>query len=141
MNYELQQKNLRMCKSNMDSIKKPDLITNDQDLLTHIKDESIYEKLHDNFKYKIRELEQEKIILKALNEYILNNQVQPSDLIDFYLDILNSLIPVSAYVDFMLSGQYGALNEEQEEKLKIIKNTMSEIIQMKTINSIRSKTN
>ena len=125
----------------MNSIKKSDLAVNDQDLLTHIKNESIYEKLHDNFEYKIRELEQEKIILKALNEYILNNQVQPSDLIDFYLSILNSLIPVSAYVDFMLAGQYGALNEEQEEKLKIIKNTMSEIIQMKTINSIHSKTN
>ena len=125
----------------MDYVKKSDLIENDQNLFNHIKNENMYEKLHDNFEYKIKELEQEKIILKALNEHILNNQVKPSDLVDFYLGILSSLIPASAYVDFMLSGRYGPLNKEQEEKLKIIKNTISEIIKMKTINSIRSKIN
>lgn len=125
----------------MDYVKKSDLAENDQNLFNHMKNENMYEKLHDNFEYKIKELEQEKIILKALNEHILNNQVQPSDLIDFYLGILNSLIPASAYVDFMLSGLYGTLNKEQEEKLKIIKNTISETMKMKTINSIRSKIN
>ena len=125
----------------MCSVKKSDSVANDQDLFSHFKNDSMYEKLHDNLEYKIRELEQEKIILKSLNEYILNNQVQPSDLIDFYLSILDSLIPISAYVDFMLLGQYGTLNKEQMEKLKIIKNTISELIKMKTINSIRHKAN
>ena len=78
-------------------------------------------KLDERISHRIRELEQEKIILKGLYDYMNEEKISSDKFIDTLSDrIKNPLVPIKAYVDMLLDGHFGDLNEEQKKRLEII---------------------
>lgn len=78
---------------------------------------------------EVRELKQEKMILLALNNYLSNTAITPYDFSKNFVDeFKNSVTPMTAYVDMLIEGKFGDLNEGQKEKLQIIKESISKIL-------------
>ncbi|MEO9276323.1 MAG: histidine kinase dimerization/phospho-acceptor domain-containing protein [Nitrososphaera sp.] len=78
--------------------------------------------LNDKTLHKIKELKQEKMILKELYK-ILNDEKITTDMLlsDISDKLKNPIVPIKAYVDMLLEGYFGKLNKKQKEKLELIK--------------------
>ena len=82
-------------------------------------------KLKMNIRHKVNELEQEKIILQALRQYLEEEKKSFDNFAENISDkIKNPIVPVKAYVDMLLEGHFGDLNEKQKEKLKVIRESV-----------------
>lgn len=102
-----------------------DSFVSDKIRRNRIKDEIKYKILHNKLSYKIKELEQEKIVLKALNDYLANEKILSNKFLTYTDKFRNSITPIKAYVDMLLEGHFGDLNDKQKERLKIIKESLS----------------
>jgi hypothetical protein len=72
--------------------------------------------------HKINELEQEKIILQTMNDYLNEEKISLHEFMTNLSDkAKNFMVPTQAYVDLLLEGHFGDLNEKQKERLKIIR--------------------
>lgn len=87
--------------------------------------------LQENLSHKLRELEQEKIALQSLNDYMSNQTITPDELADYYCNMMNYLLPMRAYLDMLLSGHFGELNQMQSERLTIMKDSLTNALQKK----------
>ena len=78
--------------------------------------------LDDKIYHRLKELEQEKIILQGLYDYLKEEKISFEKLAETISDQLkNPIVPIKAYVDMLLEGHFGDLNDRQKEKLKIIR--------------------
>ena len=81
----------------------------------------------DTISHRIRELEQEKIILESLNDY-LSNDKKIDELFTLLKDKLrNPMVPIKSYVEMLIAGQFGELNELQRKKLKLISDSILQL--------------
>lgn len=97
-------------------------------------DSKVNTELSEVIHHKIKELEQEKIILESINQFLIVDKISSDELIMSLGDKLkNPMVPIKAYVDMLILGQFGELNETQRKKMELIK---SSIIQLdKNLNS------
>lgn len=87
-------------------------------------------KLNVDSLHKIRELEQEKILLQALHDFIYEDKISSDILMKSLRDNMkNLMVPIKAYVDMILDDHFGSLNGKQKEKLEIIKKCASSLNQ------------
>lgn len=74
---------------------------------------------------RIKEMEQENIVLTEITKKLEEKEV---NLDDFFLNISHELrtrlVPVQAYLEMLLLGKFGKVNEIQSQKLDIIKNNV-----------------
>ncbi len=78
--------------------------------------------------HKIKELEQEKIILQALYDFLYDDKISSDLFMSTISDNLkNTIVPIKVYVDMLLGGCFGNLSEKQKEKLKIIRTSTSNL--------------
>lgn len=78
--------------------------------------------LDDRIHHRLKELEQEKIILQGLYDYLEEEKISFDKLSEIISDHLkNPIVPIKAYVDMLLEGHFGDLNDRQKEKLRIIR--------------------
>ncbi len=74
---------------------------------------------------RIKEMEQENIVLTEITKQLEEKEV---NLDDFFPNISHELrtrlVPVQAYLEMLLLGKFGKVNEIQSQKLDIIKNNV-----------------
>jgi DNA-binding response OmpR family regulator len=93
-------------------------------IVTKIKYKNLFD---ESSSYNIKELEQQKLILKALNEY-LTNEIPSSDKFKTLVDELKNLMtPTTAYLDMLIAGHFGDLSYKQKKILEIIKESVSAV--------------
>lgn len=83
--------------------------------------------------HKIRELEQEKILLRGVQDILDQKYVKMDELCTIIShEFKTPLVPIKAYLEMLLEGNFGKLTKIQEEKLSTIRaNTgrLSELIE------------
>jgi len=72
--------------------------------------------------HKIKELRQEKIILKGLIHYLSEHEKHANKIFDIMSDKLrNPTVTIKAYTEMLLEGKFGDLTIQQREKIERIK--------------------
>jgi len=70
----------------------------------------------------IKELEQEKLFLEEVNQYLSENENISNEIFDSMSHELRTpAVSIKAYTDMLLAGQFGKLGKTQKEKLEKIK--------------------
>jgi len=70
----------------------------------------------------IKELEQEKLFLEEVNQYLSENENISNEVFDSMSHELRTpVVSIKAYTDMLLGGQFGKLTKTQKEKLEKIK--------------------
>ena len=68
------------------------------------------------------ELEQERVILLELNEYLTENESISNEILDSLSHELRTpIVTIKAYSDMLIAGKFGNTTREQQEKLERIK--------------------
>jgi len=87
------------------------------------------EKSSSSIAAKNRELEQEKIILKELYDYLSANEKFSEKIFDAMSHELRTpTVTIKAYAEMLLDGKFGDLTPEQKEKLERIKENTDMLI-------------
>ena len=70
----------------------------------------------------IKELEQEKLFLEEINQYLSENENISNEVFDSMSHELRTpAVSIKAYTGMLLTGQFGKLTKTQKEKLERIK--------------------
>ena len=70
----------------------------------------------------MKELEQEKLFLEEINQYLSENENISNEVFDSMSHELRTpAVSIKAYTDMLLQGQFGDLTLKQKEKIKQIK--------------------
>ena len=70
----------------------------------------------------LKELEQEKLFLEEINQYLSENENISNDVFDSMSHELRTpMVTIKGYSDMLLEGKFGKLTQEQQEKLEKIK--------------------
>jgi len=70
----------------------------------------------------IKELEQEKLFLEEINQFLSENENISNEVFDSMSHELRTpTVSIKAYTDMLLEGQFGKLTKTQKEKLEKIK--------------------
>ena len=70
----------------------------------------------------IKEMEQEKLFLEEMNQYLSENESISNDVFDSMSHELRTpTVTIKAYIDMILEGKFGKLTKAQHEKLEKIK--------------------
>ncbi len=76
----------------------------------------------------LKELEQEKLFLEEINQYLSENENISNEVFDSMSHELRTpAVSIKAYTDMLLSGQFGNLTKTQKEKLERI-NTNTDLL-------------
>jgi len=87
------------------------------------------EKSSSSIAAKNRELEQEKIILKELYDYLSVHEKSGNKIFDVMSHELRTpTVSIKAYTEMLLEGKFGDLTPEQKEKLERIKKNTNMLI-------------
>ena len=77
----------------------------------------------------IKELEQEKIILKEINEFLEKEQSSNQEILDSMShEFRTPLVTIKAYVDMTLNDKFGELNQKQRMKLEKVQESVEILI-------------
>lgn len=81
--------------------------------------------------HRIKEMEQEKVVLDEINE-VLNDKGKSLEELFTILshEFRTPMVPITAYTDMLLEGQFGELNESQKTRLKLIKDNLFSLHQI-----------
>jgi len=72
--------------------------------------------------YELKELEQEKLFLEEMNQYLSENESISNDVFDSMSHELRTpTVTIKSYIDMLLEGKFGNLTKVQHEKLERIK--------------------
>lgn len=101
-------------------------------LLKKILEKKEYENTsnHDLMSHRISELEQTSLMAKKFIEQILdgNSTVITDDLLEkIHHNIRTPLTPIKGYTDMLLSENFGKLNEDQKQKLKLVSENIKQL--------------
>ena len=70
----------------------------------------------------LKELEQEKLFLEEINQYLSENENISNDVFDSMSHELRTpMVTIKGYSDMLLEGKFGNLTKVQHEKLEKIK--------------------
>jgi len=70
----------------------------------------------------LKELEQEKLFLEEMNQYLAENESISNDVFDSMSHELRTpTVTIKSYIDMLLAGKFGNLTKVQHEKLEKIK--------------------
>ena len=70
----------------------------------------------------IKELEQEKLFLEEINQYLSENENISNEVFDSMSHELRTpTVTIKSYIDMLLEGKFGNLTKVQHEKLEKIK--------------------
>ena len=70
----------------------------------------------------LKELEQEKLFLEEINQYLSENESISNDVFDSMSHELRTpTVTIKSYTDMLLEGKFGNLTKTQKEKLEKIK--------------------
>ncbi len=72
--------------------------------------------------HELKELEQEKLFLEEMNQYLSENENIRNDVFDSMSHELSTpTVTIKSYIDMLLEGKFGNLTIVQHEKLEKIK--------------------
>ena len=72
--------------------------------------------------YELKELEQEKLFLEEMNQYLSENENISNEVFDSMRHELRTpMVTIKGYSDMLIEGKFGKLTPEQQEKLEKIK--------------------
>jgi len=72
--------------------------------------------------HELKELEQEKLFLEEMNQYLSENESISNDVFDSMSHELRTpMVTIKAYLDMLLEGKFGNIPKVQHEKLVKIK--------------------
>ena len=97
--------------------------------------------------HKIKELQQEKVILKELTQYLSEHEKHANKIFDAMSHELRTpTVAIKAYAEMLLEGKFGDLTPDQKEKLERIKTNTNmlveailKLLQEKTKENLSSK--
>ncbi len=70
----------------------------------------------------LKELEQEKLFLEEMNQYLSKNESISNEVFDSMSHELRTpTVTIKSYIDMLLAGKFGNLTKVQHEKLEKIK--------------------
>jgi len=70
----------------------------------------------------LKELEQEKLFLEEINQYLSENENISNEVFDSMSHELRTpTVTIKSYIDMLLEGKFGNLTKVQHEKLKSVK--------------------
>ncbi|MEX2192600.1 MAG: histidine kinase dimerization/phospho-acceptor domain-containing protein [Nitrosarchaeum sp.] len=76
--------------------------------------------------HKIKELEQEKIILKEINEFLEKKELENNKILDSMShEFRTPLVIIKSYVDMILQEEFGKINSLQHERLEHVQNNIN----------------
>jgi len=71
---------------------------------------------------KINEMEQERIFLEKINEYLSKNENISDEIFNsFSHELRTPIVTIKSYTDMILNGAFGELTPTQKEKLSRVK--------------------
>lgn len=83
-----------------------------------------------NQEFYLRELEQEKNVIKELNKILINKETISDDIFDSISHELRTpVVTIKSYTEMLLNDSFGQLNQEQKEKLNRIKTNTNLLIE------------
>lgn len=75
--------------------------------------------------HTISELQQEKIFLKEINEYLSKKEVEVEEIMETLSHELRTpMVPIKVHTDMILGGHFGKLNEKQYKRLKVVSSSI-----------------
>jgi signal transduction histidine kinase len=81
--------------------------------------------------HKIRELEQEKILLLGLHDLLNQKYVKMDELCTIIShEFKTPLVPVKAYLEMILDGKFGKLTKKQGDKLHIMQSNVEQLSEL-----------
>ncbi|MHB8546355.1 MAG: sensor histidine kinase [Nitrosotalea sp.] len=81
--------------------------------------------------HKIRELEQEKILLLGLHDLLNQKYVKMDELCAIIShEFKTPLVPVKAYLEMILDGKFGKFTKKQGDKLHIIQSNVEQLSEL-----------
>ena len=79
----------------------------------------------------LKEMEQEKLFLEEINQYLSENESISNDVFDSMSHELRTpAVSIKAYTDMLIGGQFGKLTKTQKEKLEKIKTNTDLLIEV-----------
>mgnify|MGYP000533656618 CR=1 FL=1 len=83
----------------------------------------------DTLNHKILELEQQKLALKEINEYLEKQSSQQTQILDSLShDLRTPLVIIKSYVDMILDEKFGKITSQQYDKLKNVQENIDLLI-------------
>ena len=81
--------------------------------------------------HELKELEQEKLFLEQVNQYMSENENITNEVFDSMSHELRTpAVSIKAYTDMLIGGQFGKLTKTQKEKLEKIKTNTDLLIEV-----------
>ena len=72
--------------------------------------------------HALKELEQEKLLLEEINQYLSENENISNEVFDSMSHELRTpMVTIKSYSDMLIEGKFGKLTRVQQEKLEKIK--------------------
>ncbi len=109
----------------------------EKDYVDRVKKVKDRKKVHD-----IREIEQEKFLLKEINTYLEKNDIIDKEIFDsFSHELRTPIVTIKTYIDMILKGKFGKVPSEQKIKLiRVSENTdlLIDVI-MKLLDKIKER--
>ena len=85
--------------------------------------------IKENEDHRLKELEQEKMILEEINAHLEKMDKKNIDIIDILnQNIRTPLVTIKVYTDMLLDDKFGSINEIQREKLIRMKENIESLI-------------
>jgi signal transduction histidine kinase len=79
--------------------------------------------------HRVHELEQEKIILQEMNDFLEQHRAQiNTKLSSISHEFRTPLVVIKSYVDMLLVGKYGSITVEQRKKLEMVQTNTNTLI-------------
>ena len=92
----------------------------EKDYVDRVKKDKDRKKIHD-----LKEIEQEKFLLKEINTYLEKNDIIDKEIFDsFSHELRTPIVTIKTYIDMILKGKFGKVPSEQKIKLiRVSENT------------------
>jgi len=94
--------------------------------------------------HMVKELEQEKIVLEEINQFLELQKSQNQDIFDSIShEFRTPLVIIKSYIDMMCQEKFGSINSIQREKLTLVQKNISILINaiLKTLENLESVKN
>jgi signal transduction histidine kinase len=81
--------------------------------------------------HRTREIEQEKILLLELEDFLKKREKKTDKLVvKLSHEFRTPLVPILAYSQMLLEGHFGDLSDSQKERLSVIKYSADSLLQL-----------
>lgn len=94
--------------------------------------------------HMVKELEQEKIVLEEINQFLEHQKSQNQEILDSIShEFRTPLVIIKSYIDMMQQEKFGSINSTQREKLTLVQKNISLLIDaiLKTLENLEDVKN